>query len=86
MGAPVTREQACFKLAAAGHGREAPALLDQAERFPGTWHYTPDRTRAVIKHMPSGIWEVVDCAESEARIAALRAGRCPGCATRGRTA
>jgi hypothetical protein len=73
----MTREQATFALARNRYGSEAPALLDLADRFPGTWHYTADRHRAVVKYMPSGDWLVVDCEESEERIKALARGRRP---------
>ena len=50
------------------------AVLAEADRFPEMWAYTSDRRRCVVKHMPSGLFEVQDCAESEARIKALRRG------------
>jgi alcohol dehydrogenase YqhD (iron-dependent ADH family) len=67
----MTREQACFKLAAAHYGTEAPGLLALGDKFPGTWHYTRDRHRAVVHHMPADMWEVVDTEESEEAIKAL---------------
>jgi hypothetical protein len=71
----LTRERATGRLAMAGYGREAVALLDACERWPGLWQYTADRHRCAVKHMPAGTWEVRDCAESEDRIAALRTVR-----------
>jgi hypothetical protein len=71
----MTLGQATFTLARDGYGSEAPALLADAERFPGTWAYTADRRRCAVKHMPAGTFEVVDCAASEALIAARRRGR-----------
>jgi hypothetical protein len=67
----MNREQAVAALEAAGYSAEAAAMAANAERWPGNWQYTRDRHRATVKHMPSGNWEVVDCAESEERIAAL---------------
>ena len=67
----MTREQATYRLAIARYGAEAPALLERAEKCPGTWAYTADRHRAVVCHMPAGTWEVVDCAASEDYIASL---------------
>jgi hypothetical protein len=68
----MTREQACFQLAAARYGSEAPALLDLAEKFPGHWHYTVDRHRAVVMFMPGRAFTVQDTEESEERIKAMR--------------
>jgi hypothetical protein len=69
----MTRGQATFVLARDHYGAEAPAVISAAERFPGTWAYTADRHRCVVKHMPAGTFEVRDCASSEDRIKA--AGR-----------
>ena len=71
----LTRGQATFRLARDHYGAEAPALLDEAEKFPGRWAYTADRHRCVVKHMPAGTFEVADCEESEERIKALRRDR-----------
>jgi len=71
----VNREQAVAALTEAGYGTEAAALAEVAERYPGNWQYTRDRRRATVKHMPSGNWQVVDCAESEERIKALERSR-----------
>lgn len=74
-GEQITRERACWRLTRAGYGTEAPALLELADRFPGTWHYTADRHRTVVRHMPAGTYEVADCEESEERIKALKRAR-----------
>jgi hypothetical protein len=67
---------AASALFAAGYKQpEIKVLLAEADRFPELWAYAPDRRRCVVKHMPSGGFEVRDCAESEARIAAARQGR-----------
>jgi hypothetical protein len=49
---------------------QAGRVLDEAEKFPGSWAYTADRRRAVVFHMPGGTWEAADTAETEERIAA----------------
>jgi hypothetical protein len=72
----VTRDQAAAELAAAGYDSAATAaLLDEAARFPGRWAYPPDRRRTVVHHMPAGVWDVRDCAESEAAIRAIGSRR-----------
>jgi hypothetical protein len=69
----MTLFKAAETLIAAGYDqREARALLNEADAYPERWAYASDRRRCVVKHMPAGSFEVRDCAESEARIAASR--------------
>jgi len=69
----MTPFKAAAALFAAGYDQAAiRAMLAEAEKFPGRWAYAADRRRCVVKHMPAGEWEVVDCEESENRIRAAR--------------
>jgi len=57
-------------------GYDPAKIMGDADRFPNSWQYTPDRHRCVVKHMAcrgiaDGTFEVRDCAESEERIKAL---------------
>jgi hypothetical protein len=62
-----------------GHDDVARVMAD-ADRFPNSWQYNAGRTRCVVKHMghagvQDGTFEIQDCADTEARIAALRRRR-----------
>ena len=69
----LTAYRAAQELFAAGYDLDTTAaILAEADKHPSRWAYAPDRRRCAVKHMPSGLFDVADCEQSEATIAALR--------------
>jgi hypothetical protein len=70
-GGPMTREQARAVLLAAMCA-DPDAVLDEAQRFPCRWAYSPGREAGVVYQMPGGTWDAADTREAEQAIRRAR--------------